>query len=203
MVMAACGARTELTSADGSGSDAATDACGTSFGSDPTWTTLFGPAVHVCLSAADPPGCPTDAILYGASGAWHADISHLDGAAWIWRPGISASSSADLVTVTFTHVFSLHGIPTGTISIAADDFAEVDVNGALAGTVGSITDVAAATAAQSSLAVIDISSFLVAGRNTILIIGKNGPASFTNCSGACTYAENPAGVVFGGSFVCP
>ncbi len=201
MVMIACGARTELTDTNGT-AVTPTDACGTSFGSDSSWTTLFGAAAHVCLSATDPPGCPEDALLYGSSGGWRADISHLDGAAWIWRPGISTSDPSDLVTVTFTHVFSLHGAPSGTIFIAADDFAEVDVNGMKAGMVGSTSDALVASSAQSSLTEIDISDLLIAGRNTVLVIGQNGPSSFANCDGPCTYAENPAGVVFGGSFTC-
>jgi hypothetical protein len=159
--------------------------------------------MRVCTNAAEP-SCPSGAFLYGINGAWHADISQLPGAAWIWRPGISLSDQADLVQVVFTHKLVLHGTPSGTLAIAADDFAEVDVNGKSVGSVGSITDVSAASAAQSALTRFDLTAELVDGENTITVIGRNGPASYGigGCGGGCTYAQNPAGVVFGGKVEC-
>jgi hypothetical protein len=88
---------------------------------------------------------------------------------------------------------------SGTISIAAGDFAEVFVNGVSAGTIGSVSDISLASLAQSVLTTFDLSPYLVAGDNTITIMAQNGPAEYAGCPGVCPYAENPAGVVFAGS----
>jgi hypothetical protein len=181
----------------------APDDCGTSLASGPLWMTPFGPAQDVCLNVNDPPGCPNNnAFFYGGGPGWSADISQLGGAAWIWRPGIAITDPSDLVQVTFTRTFELRGAPSGTLQIAADDFAEVDVNGIFVGAVGSITDVGAAGQAQSTLTAFDLSPYLVGGQNVITIRGQNGPPSFGGCPMACDYAQNPAGVVFGGSLEC-
>ncbi len=202
-VLVACGARTDLgarATLDAS-SDAHANDCGASLASGPAWLTPFGPAQHVCLSSSSPPGCPNDAVVYGGGTGWAASLSSISDATWVWRPGISPSDLADNVEVTFTRTFVLSGAPTGTISIAADDFAEVTVNGKVAGTIGSTTNVNDAFAAQSSLTTFDLAPFLVAGSNTIAIVGRNGPASFS-CGTKCTYAQNFAGVVFGGRLDC-
>ena len=196
VALVACGARTEL----GATADASDD-CGASLASNASWTTSFGPARDVCLTASDPTGCPSDALHYGLGPGWAADISSLDGARWIWRPGISLSDIADDVEVTFSRTFVLPGSPTGTISIAADDYAEVRVNGDLVGSVGSTTDESAASAAQNALTTFDLAPHLVPGANTITVVARNGPASFA-CGNVCTYAQNPAGVVFGGRLSC-
>jgi hypothetical protein len=158
--------------------------------SDTTWTAFsmasdtfssvpLGHAQFVCLNAFAPSPCPDGATLDGspatASQSWTADLS---------------SKSFDLATA-----------PTAaSISVAADDFAEVRVNGHVVGTNGSITDVSVAGRAQNTLVTFDLRSLLSAGQNTIAIRGRNGPASFSGgCSAHCTYAANPAAVVFGGS----
>jgi hypothetical protein len=218
-VFLACGARTEpgapIAEVTDAGTDANADApidapvdappndCGASLASGPSWQTSFGPARLVCLDASYPANCPSGALLYGANGpGWGADISSLAGAGWIWRPGISPSDLADNAEVTFTRTFILSGAPDGTISISADDFAQVVVNGIPIGSVGSTMDSSASSFAQSTLTTFDLGSQLVSGANTITIIGRNGPAYFAGCPGTCSYAQNPAGVVFGGHVDC-
>ena len=88
------------------------------------------------------------------------------------------------------------------IGDAADDFVEVRVNGTTVGTNGSTTDVTLAGQAQATPATFDLSPFLRAGDNTITVVGQNGPSSFAGCAGPCTYAQNPAAVLFGGTLGC-
>jgi hypothetical protein len=185
--------------------------------SDTTWTAFsmasdtfssvpLGHAQFVCLNAFAPSPCPDGATLYGspatASQSWTADLSSIPGAHWIWAPGITSDTSpAELQQFLFTKSFDLATAPTAaSISVAADDFAEVRVNGHVVGTNGSITDVSVAGRAQNTLVTFDLRSLLSAGQNTIAIRGRNGPASFSGgCSAHCTYAATPAAVVFGGS----
>src|SRR5262249_60983540 len=123
-------------------------------------------------------------------------------AVWVWAPGVTgATTPADLVQVFFTKTFTLPAIPLSAfISVGADDFAEVLVNGATVGATGSITDPALAAVASARLVTFDITSQLVAGDNRIVIEGSNGPATVASCgAGACSYQQNPAGVGFRGS----
>jgi hypothetical protein len=101
----------------------------------------------------------------------------------------------------FSKNFILTGHPTnGVIHIAADDFAEVYVNGTSAGMIGSTTDVALASIAQTSLQTFDLTSLLKPGRNTITVKAQNGQKAFSFlCGATCTYGQHPAAVVFGGS----
>ena len=165
------------------------------FASDVTWS-----AQNVCLNPLSPPNCPAGATLYtggGAGAGWSADLSSIPSATWIWAVGIgSATSPAYPAEYTFSKTFDL---PTdtplrGTISVAADDFAEVIVNGTPVGTVGSVTDVSLAGPAQNSLTAFDIRAYLVPGNNVIAVRAANG---VFGC-GAGPYSCNPAGVVFGG-----
>ncbi len=166
------------------------------FVSDATWNSQ-----HVCLNASNPRTCPSDAILYNRpSSGWRADLSSIPGANWIWAPGITGDSpSASLAQFSFQKTFHLPGIPlSGSISVAADDFAEIVINGNSAGIIGSITNKSLASVAQTSLHVFDVTTFLLTGNNTIKIVGRNGPEWF---GGGSTYNGNPAGVVFGGLLV--
>lgn len=176
------------------------------FVSDSTWqvfsdspTSFLGSAQHVCLQGE----CLPDGVSYGFPGAgWPIDLSSIPGAVWIWAPGVSGQTyPSDLKAFYFAKVFKLTGQPTaGSISISADDSAQVYVNGQLAGKVGSIEDIALASATQSSLTTFDLTPFLKEGVNVIVVRGQNGPAWFAQvCPSGCTYAQNPAGVVFGGS----
>jgi hypothetical protein len=107
---------------------------------------------------------------------------------------------ADLAFCVFEKSFLLGNHPTGTIRVATDDFAEVLVNGVSVGVTGSVQDSGAAGRAQSFPVTFDLSAALRSGSNLITIVGQNGPASFAGCGASgCTYAANPAGVVFSGT----
>src|SRR5262249_28817727 len=138
---------------------------------------------------------------------WLANISTIPGPAGIWAPGIEGQTLADASEFFFTKTFTLPGTPAGgSLSLAVDDLAEVRVNGVSAGTRGSVTDSVVAAAARNTLVTIDIGPFLVAGQHRLVRRAPNGPPSCAGCEpGPCTYAENPAGVVFGGivSFAPP
>jgi hypothetical protein len=185
------------------------------FVSDATWdvydgdpasppVTLLGKATPVCLNASAPNPCPAGATVYGASNAagWLADLGPIPGAQWVWAPGVAGTTApAELAQFFFARTFDIPGPPIGcTLSIAADDLAEVLVNGVSAGVVGSITDSIAAAQTRNMLTTIDIGKFLVEGMNTIVVRGRNGPPGFVGCEpGPCTYSQDPAGVVFGGT----
>jgi hypothetical protein len=165
--------------------------------------TSLGFAQTVCLNASAPANCPAGATLYGHPAAgWSADLSSIPGAFWIWAPGITgATAPAELAEFFFVKKITINGTATtGTVQVAADDLAEVRVNGTIVGTTGSATDVSLASAAPNSLTSFDITPHLTAGANTITIRGQNGIGAFAGCTN-CTYAQHPAGVVFGGSVI--
>jgi len=166
---------------------------------------FIGFAQNVCPSPLSPTNCPAGATLYGFPGiSWTANLSNIPGATWIWAPRVTgATTPAGLAQFFFVKVLTLSGAPTaGIIHVAVDDFAEVIVNGKPVGAIGSVTDESVASAAQSSLTSFNITPFLITGPNLIAIRARNG--SFGGCNPNsnptnCTYATNPAGVVFGGS----
>jgi hypothetical protein len=162
--------------------------------------TLLGAAELVCLNASAPAPCPSGAIQYGYPGAgWSADLSSISGASWIWAPGVTGSTApAELQQFYFSKTFSLRGEPdAGYIALAADDFAEVRVNGSIVGSTGSLTNPTTASSSQQALTRFDLTPFLVQGTNVVTVRAQNGPGWFAACTG-CTYRQNPAGVVFGG-----
>jgi hypothetical protein len=191
----------------------------TTFASDASWSAFTadpGPTANprgqkflgyvelVCLNEFSPYACPTGAIDYGYpfGGGWPADLEAIPGAAWSWAPGVTGMTApAPFARYFFSKTFILGGHPTGgTISIAADDFAEVLVNRTAVGTIGSTTDAGLASDAENTLHTFDLGAFLKPGRNTITVEAANGSASFSPiCGEGCSYDENPAGVVFGGS----
>jgi hypothetical protein len=116
------------------------------------------------------------------------------GAKWIWAPGVTGSSApAELAQFTFSKSVNVGGTPTaGTLHLAADDYAEVSVNGTLVGTTGSTTDVVVARLAADTLKSFDILPYLTSGVNTITVRGWNGVGAFDSCTN-CTYQQNPAG----------
>jgi len=165
--------------------------------------TSLGFAQFVCLTSAIPPSCPAGATIYGHStGGWFADLSAIPGAHWIWAPHINGSTTpAELSQFFFSKTFQLNGTkPFGLISIAVDDFAEIRVNGHVVGSIGSTSDYSAATLAQRYLTTFNLTPFLTSGTNTLTIRAENGP--FGICCPS-NYTGNPAGVVFGGSFMVP
>jgi hypothetical protein len=161
----------------------------------------LGTAQNVCLNPSAPSNCPPGATLYGGSG-WSADLTAIPGATWIWAPGVTRQTQgADLVHFYFSRAFVLRGHPTdGVVFVAADDLIALRVNGTPAGTWGSVKNIGKAGMAQSMLRVFDVAPFLKPGRNVITLRGQNGPSAFSpfGCD-PCTYGQNPAGVVFGGS----
>jgi hypothetical protein len=160
----------------------------------------LGPAQAVCLNAMSPPSCPAGAVLYGFAGnAWAQDLLIVPDAVWIWGPGVTGAGEADLKKFFFARTFKLGEMPSGRITISADDAAEVRVNGVTIDTVGSVTDQSEAAISNSTLTTFDLSPRLRPGLNTITIAAQNGPASFASCPTSCTYMNNPAAVVFGGS----
>jgi hypothetical protein len=168
--------------------------------SDTTWTvsdsngTDLGNAQNVCLNATTPSNCPPGAMPYGYTlGGWTADLSSIPGATWIWAPNITgATSPAANAEFTFQKEFYLCGAPKdGTISVAADDLAEVILNGAAA------TVLTSTSHAVLSSASIPASNF-AQGLNIIQVKVKNG-LNPSNC-GSGQYQCNPAGVVLGASF---
>jgi hypothetical protein len=168
----------------------------TTFASDPSWLPA---SQNVCLNASSPNPCPAGATLYGYPfGGWGANLSSIPGATWIWSAGVTgATAPAFPASFSFSKTFTIQGLPSGgSISIAADDFAAVFVNGVLVGTIGSTTDATLAGTASSSLTTFDIGAFLIPGANLITVQGANGNFG----CGSGPYSCNPAGVVFGGSF---
>ena len=149
---------------------------------------LPGAAQHVCLNAGAPATCPGDATLFGWVGSgWSADLSAIPGATWIWAPGIDAATTpADADTYRFVKTVNVPGTPqSGTAWVAADDGAEVFVNGTSAGS----------ASGQNTMTSLDITSLLVEGANEIVVRATNS----VQCGQPCTYQSNPAGVVFGGT----
>ena len=164
---------------------------------------FLGKAQRVCLNAAAPSPCPADATLYGYAGTgWTANLSAIPDARWIWASGVTGTTSpADLARYVFAHDVSIPRravVVEAWLWVSADDLAAVSVNGTPIGTVGSIVDPGVSSMAQSALTRFNIAAALTGGRNTVAVLGQNGPRSFGPCLIACSYAQNPAGVVFGG-----
>lgn len=158
----------------------------------------LGHSQNVCLNASNPASCPAGATLYGwAGGGWPSNLSSIPGATWMWAPGVTGATSPSFpAQFYFSREFEIDGTLLGaTISISADDFAEVRVNGVPVGSVGSTTNGSASSAAQSALKTFDLTPFLVLGHNHLTIRAANGAFGCV----ATAYSCNPAGVVFGGS----
>ena len=101
-------------------------------------------AQTVCLTATPPTSpvnCPAGATDYGFGAGSTAPLATIPHAFWIWAPGITgATSPSELAQYFFSKRVRVHGRPVfGRISVAADDFAEVSVNGTVVGTIGSTT----------------------------------------------------------------
>jgi hypothetical protein len=206
-VAAAFGTLAVATASAGTTIQFASGADWTSFSADPGSTpfletaSVLGDAQRVCMSEIAPPTCASGATIYHSPFfGWTADLSPIPGAAWIWSPGITGESTpADLSDTFVSQTLILDGEPTaGTIYVAVDDFAAVRVNTQLVDTLGSIVSPALA-GKHTSLTAFDIGGFLHPGRNVVTVEAQNGPAYFSGLCNPCSYALNPAGVVFGGS----
>ena len=163
------------------------------FVSDPTWS-----GQNVCLNAFSPLVCPAGATVYGYPGSgWGTDLSTISGARWLWMSGVTGSSASYPAVASFSKSFSPPGTPiSGSISIGADDFAELIVNGATVGAIGSTTNSPAASLASSTLQTFDITTYLIAGTNIITVRGANG-------NFGCGAAANIASCVVGRSGSLP
>jgi hypothetical protein len=158
-----------------------------------------GHARAVCVSPGVPANCAADAVVFRTSGVgWTATVD-APNAAWIWRGDVTPTGQADLQFAVFQKTFTLGANPTGSIQVAADDLVSVRVNGVLVGSAGSLTDPNVAYQAQLTATTLDLGSFLAEGANTLTIVAQNGPASFAGCGTPCTFQQNLAGVLFGGS----
>ena len=204
------------TIAAGCGGSSKSNAAGTmpstaQFASGPDWMAydddpgtnpaahVMGAAQDVCLDATHPANCPSDAVIYGFGAGWGPDLSTIPFALWVWGPGVSPTGAADLKKFFFSRTLQFTFPLDGQIHVAADDFAEVFVNGQSAGSIGSVTDLSAAGMANAAVTTFDITDLLFPGPNVITVAAQNGPATFAGCTPACTYAQNPAGVIFGGT----
>ena len=118
-----------------------------SIASDTSWrvytdaglTNLRGDAQDVVLGDFSPVyPRPAGAFSYGfETNDWSATTAADDptGAAWIWAPGISLSDPSYNASYYFTKTFNAATPLSGTISMAADDFAALYVNGQFVGSV--------------------------------------------------------------------
>ena len=151
----------------------------------------LGPAQHVCLNSTSP-NCPPGATSYGytPANAWTASIP---GANWIWAPNITGTTTgAGNAEFTFESFFYLCDVPTGgTISLAADDSADVFLNYA-------ITPIVTSTGFTSLSTVQVPASSLTRGLNNIQVKVRNAPGCASD-----EYQCNPAGFVLGASFTDP
>src|SRR5579871_1256784 len=172
---------------------------------------VLGNAQQVCISPTSPATCPPGALMYDPTGGPGAVWASIPGATWIWspmtpqpgsQPITGATSPADNQEFFFTRPFVICGNPTGgTISIAADNMAEVFLNGASTAVVTTCSETNPTTCGTSSdwavVTTVNVpASSLAAGLNTITIHANNAP---NECS-PNTYACNPAGVILSATF---
>lgn len=161
--------------------------------------TPLGNAEQVCLDPNAPyPVCPSGYVDYhfsGGAGNWSAPLNEIPGARWIWAPGITGSSSTTPRTYYFSKTIYLPApVIEGDVTLyaAADNSAQVYVNGVLVATVGSQNNDNSSSFNEIHPLSIPGSDF-TPGNNTITVEGYNFPIQ------AGTYQGNPAGVVFGGT----
>lgn len=170
------------------------------FISDPSWLASSAPpdgslgdpwggAQCICFSV----GCPC---------CWTGNIGAIPGACWVWKPGTTPSTvPVDLEWMYLSKTIDVPGYPDGgVLYFAADDFAELRVNGAVVRTIGSVTDYGAAAGAQAQLTQVDLTAFVQPGPNEIVVRLQNGPGWFTgtDCN-PCNFGQNPTGVILGGT----
>jgi hypothetical protein len=159
----------------------------------------LGNAKPVCLGPTIPANCPATATVYGyPRTGWTAPLT---GATWIWAeftgPGATTpiggqTTPAAGAEFAFESAFYLCGTPQGgNISLAADDFAEVFLN-------GSTTPVATSTSHATVTTATVPASALRSGLNMIRVTARNG-ANPPDCP-LGEYRCNPAGLILSASF---
>lgn len=174
---------------------------------DPTNPTWVGFSKRVCLNATNPANClmgvtPTPTLYEYPFAGWTANLPGLPASArWMWAPNVTAESSpaaSQEFTFQKDDVYVCNPPQDATISVAADDFAEVSVNG---------TVVPSSTSTSNNLfTTFNVPASSIYGStptplnirpNTIKIKARNG----LNPSGCGDkYNCNPAGVIFWASF---
>jgi hypothetical protein len=187
--------------------------CTLSFLSGPDWASsagsvssatftlgaALGPARDVCLNASDPANCPTGAFLfnYATSGMSWTGGQNFPQAYWIRRPDVALTAPASLQVAIFQKTFVVGANATGSLQIAADDFAAVFVNNVAIGSIGSVTNVAVAGPAHTGPTTFDFTAALQSGPNVVVVAAQNGP--FGCSTSTCPYSEDPGGVAFQGT----
>lgn len=157
---------------------------------------FLGPSQAVCLNTTNPLNCPPGAILYGYPyPGWSANLSALpQNTKWIWanRTGFSTPAAGEEFIFQKGDIYVCDPPLDSTISIAADDRAEVSVNGnIIANSVSQSPNQLLTFAVPAS--VLKGSSLTQGVRaNEISVRAKNGPNP-QGCGD--NYACNPAGVV--------
>lgn len=151
----------------------------------------LGRAKYVCGG----PGiqCPPGAVSYNFGAYSQPDTTTIPTAHWIWRGDVATEDPAG-PSVIFEKTYVLGPNSSGWIKIAADDFAEVRMNGVRLASIGSTADIGAALRSQKTLTHVDLTTSLREGPNTLTILGRNGPWA---CQPRRPY-HCPASVLFGG-----
>jgi hypothetical protein len=175
--------------------------------SGPSWMVMdanmniLGNAQNYCLNATEPPNCPPGATLYGYPlVGWTANLSSIPGATWIWAPNITGTTpGAAGATFIFQTQFYVCGTPQGgTISVAADNSAQVSINGNPLLLPNGQVFTATSHLTLSTVAVPASMLNQAPTVNTITVVATNGPDP-GNCA-SDLYQCNPAGFVLGASF---
>jgi hypothetical protein len=117
-------------------------------------------------------------------------IAPRENAAWIWS---SPCAATDVDSQTFSATFNVGAFSSGELSLAVDNYAYVKINGsplAPTCTAGTSPSIQAAVCGFTAITMIDVTSHLKAGANTIEITVNNLPLG----TDAGPWA-NPAGVM--------
>lgn len=169
----------------------------------PTPPSFLGLAQNVCLNATSPLMCsmgvtPAPTLYNWPSTGWAADLSSLPtGARWIWAPNITGASTPAASEFTFETDFYVCDPPVrGTISLAADNFAEVSINGMVLPN--------STSASPDQLTTFTVPGTVLRGSSILLGARPNQiKVKARNVAGGCAsdnYQCNPAGIVLGASF---
>lgn len=168
--------------------------------SDTSWpafeapSTSLGYAQSVCANANSPDPCPSGATNFGytTQNVWDADLSAIPNAIWIWAwaPNVDVTTTkAAGVSVYFEKRIPRPGpinpLSPGTVWLAADNEAKIEINGQLA--------IDTTSNRQMTQRAISLNALGTTGPITIRVTATNSTGS-SMC--ADTYKCNPAGVVF-------